>query len=506
MDRKPHVAVIGAGLAGLRCADLLIQNGAQVTIFEARDRMGGRIVQEKIGDHLVDLGANWIHCTRTNPIIELAELTKTHLEDWDGVQATLGPNGKLIDEQTDDKISKFVWGTINDAFAYSEKYGDSIPPERSLLDYFCEKVEETSFTAAEKALCMESCKLWGTYMGEPVWRQSLKFFKLEQCIDGTNLFVTATFKAILDAVARTAKQHADIHLSEPVTRIDAQPRQSLTSRSPITVTTSANKTYNFDEIIVTSPLGWLKQNKAVFSPALTPRLSAAIDNISYGRLEKVYVTFPRAWWHSEKTKFQAIANGYPPFTQFLEPDPKYVSGIVRPDNIPWNQECLSLAALGKDFAHPTLLFYTYGDCGSYILSQIKDLPKHSQQYNTFLDAFVRPFYSLLPQFSASDPDCVPTAFLATEWQNDPWAGNGSYCNFQVGVQEADKDIEIMREGMGKERGVWFAGEHTSPFEGLGTTTGAYWSGNRVAGQVCDALGLSGKGVGAGQAVPRVSHL
>ncbi|KAJ5833469.1 hypothetical protein N7474_001780 [Penicillium riverlandense] len=451
-------------------------------------------------------GANWIHCTRTNPMIELAELTKTHLEDWDGVQATLGPNGKLIDEQTDDKISKFVWGTINDAFAYSEKYGDSIPPERSLLDYFSEKVEQTNFTAAEKALCLESCKLWGTYMGEPVWRQSLKFFKLEQCIDGTNLFVTATFKTILDAVARTAKQHADIHLSEPVTRIDAQPRQSLTSRSPITVTTSANKTYTFDEIVVTSPLGWLKKNKSMFSPALTPRLSAAIDNISYGRLEKVYVTFPRAWWHSERTNFQAIVNGYPPFTQFLEPDPKYISSTVRPANIPWNQECLSLAALGKDFAHPTLLFYTYGDCGSYVLSQIKDLPKHSQQYNAFLDAFVRPCYSLLPEFSTSDPDCVPTAFLATEWQNDPWAGNGSYCNFQVGVLEADKDIEVMREGMGKERGVWFAGEHTSPFEGLGTTTGAYWSGDRAAGQVCEALGLSGKVVGTGQTVPRVSHL
>lgn len=470
-------------------------------------------------------GANWIHCTRTNPIVELAKLTKTHLEDWDGVQATLGPNGKLIDEQTDDKISKFVWGTINDAFSYSEKYGDSIPPERSLLDYFCEKVEQTSFTAAEKALCLESCKLWGTYMGEPVWRQSLKFFKLEQCIDGSkssytlplkgwadmfprtaNLFVTATFKNILDAVARTAKQHADIHLSEPVTRIDAQPRQSLAPQSPITVTTSANKTYTFDEIIVTSPLGWLKKNKSMFSPALSPRLSAAIDNISYGRLEKVYVTFPRAWWHSETTNYQAIASGYPPFTQFLEPDPKYISSTVRPANIPWNQECLSLAALGKDFAHPTLLFYTYGDCGSYILSQIKDLPKNSQQYNAFLDAFVRPFYSLLPDFSASSPDCVPTAFLATEWQNDPWAGSGSYCNFQVGVQEADKDIEVMREGMGKERGVWFAGEHTSPFEGLGTTTGAYWSGDRVAGQVCEALGLSGKGVGTSQAVPRVSHL
>ena len=43
MSRKPNVAVIGAGFSGLRCADILIQNGARVTIFEARDRIGGRV-------------------------------------------------------------------------------------------------------------------------------------------------------------------------------------------------------------------------------------------------------------------------------------------------------------------------------------------------------------------------------------------------------------------------------------------------------------------------------
>lgn len=41
---KPfHVGVIGAGLAGLRCADILLQKGICVTILEARDRVGGRV-------------------------------------------------------------------------------------------------------------------------------------------------------------------------------------------------------------------------------------------------------------------------------------------------------------------------------------------------------------------------------------------------------------------------------------------------------------------------------
>jgi phytoene dehydrogenase-like protein len=43
MSTKPHVGIIGAGFSGLRCADILVQNGARVTILEARDRIGGRV-------------------------------------------------------------------------------------------------------------------------------------------------------------------------------------------------------------------------------------------------------------------------------------------------------------------------------------------------------------------------------------------------------------------------------------------------------------------------------
>jgi NADPH-dependent 2,4-dienoyl-CoA reductase/sulfur reductase-like enzyme len=40
---KPHVCIIGAGFAGLRCADFLLQHNVQVTVFEARNRIGGRV-------------------------------------------------------------------------------------------------------------------------------------------------------------------------------------------------------------------------------------------------------------------------------------------------------------------------------------------------------------------------------------------------------------------------------------------------------------------------------
>jgi hypothetical protein len=48
-DDQPHVCVVGAGISGLRCADILLQQGFQVTMLEARNRIGGRVGLPSVG-------------------------------------------------------------------------------------------------------------------------------------------------------------------------------------------------------------------------------------------------------------------------------------------------------------------------------------------------------------------------------------------------------------------------------------------------------------------------
>ncbi|KAF9893024.1 hypothetical protein FE257_012435 [Aspergillus nanangensis] len=507
MTKSPNVAIVGAGLAGLRCADILIQNGAKVTIFEARDRVGGRMHQTKIMEHLVDLGPNWIHGTGENPIVAIAEATNTTIEDFEGDQVIFSEDGQPLERDTATKITEFLWKTIEDAFEYSNTHKASIPSDRSLFDFFQEKVAKTDFTPKEKHLCLETCRLWGAYVGDPIERQSMKFFCLEECIDGNNFFVASTYKNVLDHIAKAALQHADIRFNEPIVGIESKLREGLSTAHEVKLTTSSGCSSTFDEVVVTSPLGWLKRNKSAFTPDLPPRLIHAIDDISYGRLEKVYVTFPRAFWQqpaesNSTTTTTTNGNGVHAkprphdkltFAQFL--DPEYTNG---PENILWNQECISMAALPGHCAHPTLLFYTYGPCATYIVSQLANLDPTSEEHHKFLEGFLHPFYSRMHGYSESSPDCKPLAFVATQWQNDPYAGNGSYCNFQVGLEQGDRDIEVLRAGLGLDRGVWFAGEHTAPFVALGTTTGAYWSGERAAGQICKLHGLGSVGMGIGR--------
>ncbi|MDH6194658.1 putative NAD/FAD-dependent oxidoreductase [Mycobacterium frederiksbergense] len=56
------VIVIGAGFAGLTAARELEGAGIDVTIYEARDRIGGRAwTHERLGGHALEMGATWVH-------------------------------------------------------------------------------------------------------------------------------------------------------------------------------------------------------------------------------------------------------------------------------------------------------------------------------------------------------------------------------------------------------------------------------------------------------------
>ena len=62
-DTKEVVAVLGAGMAGLAAARALLDEGYSVVVFEARDRIGGRVatVRSDAWPIPVELGASWVH-------------------------------------------------------------------------------------------------------------------------------------------------------------------------------------------------------------------------------------------------------------------------------------------------------------------------------------------------------------------------------------------------------------------------------------------------------------
>ena len=57
---KKHIAIIGAGPGGLTAAMILAKRGFQVSVFEARERVGGRNGALKLGPYTFDIGPTFL--------------------------------------------------------------------------------------------------------------------------------------------------------------------------------------------------------------------------------------------------------------------------------------------------------------------------------------------------------------------------------------------------------------------------------------------------------------
>ena len=384
---------------------------------------------------------------------------------------------------------------IEDAFPYSLANKDTIPADQSLYDYLVKKASEIEMDPNDRQLLLDMSQMWGCYIGDAIDRQSLRFAFLEDCCGGgMNLgfmtsqmliryteesVVASTFADILKKLAAPALASANILLKTLVVGIENLPSSPPT----VSIKTEDGKEYQFDAAVVTTPLGWLKRNLHVFDPPIPGSLTKAISTISVGHLEKVYLTFPRAFWRTPSTSTStstSTPDPYPGYTNWTSPS-------YAPSTNPhaWPQEAYDLSAFAPPHAHPTLLFYTFGAASAHISGAIHGQPPATQ--HAFLAAFFAPYVARLPGFADGDPACVPVASLATAWRFDDLAGGGSYCNFQVGLEDADVGLEALRTGC-PDRRVWFAGEHVAPVEEMGTVTGAYLSGEGAARRVVAALG------------------
>ncbi|MGW4107612.1 FAD-dependent oxidoreductase, partial [Streptomyces sp. NPDC004976] len=64
----PRAVVVGAGIAGLAAAHRLLERGARVTVLEASDRVGGKLLPGEIAGARVDLGAESLLARRPEAV------------------------------------------------------------------------------------------------------------------------------------------------------------------------------------------------------------------------------------------------------------------------------------------------------------------------------------------------------------------------------------------------------------------------------------------------------
>jgi len=122
------VAVIGAGVSGLRTAALLHNAGIDVLILEARDRVGGRLHSVLHGDGALDLGATWFwsHERHISALIDELDIA-THNQHLTGDAIYHDPSGgrRIDGNPIDVPAGRFT----NGAQALAQRLAEQLPDD-----------------------------------------------------------------------------------------------------------------------------------------------------------------------------------------------------------------------------------------------------------------------------------------------------------------------------------------------------------------------------------------
>lgn len=418
------VVIIGGGIAGLTAARDLTRAGIKVTLLEARDRLGGRILTDHSTGYPVELGAEFVH-GKARETWDAAESAGLHITEMQGHPRSRN-SGQWFD-------SGKIMHEVNQIF-------ERMHPENGDLSFqqYVESHHNFSGAGIEQAVRFVE----GFHAADPR-RVSVEWLlqttSAEEEIDGERSFrIAEGYDRLVEAV----QSQIETGLCEICTRTEVM--EVCWSRASVSVMTTSGD-FSAPKAVITVPLAILKGGTVRFDPDLPNSKRDALRYLETGPVMRVSLCFREPWWENKRETRNA---GF-----LFTDDPNFPTW--------WTSNPLH---------YPMLTGWAAG--------RHADALRGAGQ-EQILDTAIRSLSHIM-EMSSKDLSTRVERGFAHDWQSDPFAC-GAYSYVAVGGAGAEREL-----AKPLSETLFFAGEASNCEGHNGTVHGAMATGARAAKEILDS--------------------
>lgn len=286
--QRKSCVIIGAGFSGLAAAYQLKNAGWNVTILEARNRIGGRVFSQTFAENpnlTFELGAEWVGESHERLKMLCRDfkipLQKHQFEDYLLQNGKVSrPNQWSFSTQAKQAFEKLIKG-----------YDKLTPAQKTKLDRYdwWTYLEKIGFTEDDLRLrdlmdstdFGESIRHVSAFAAAAEYAESSPKNEMDYKMTGGNSRLAGEFAKRIGA--------ENIRLNTPVEQVN--------QRAGIVTIKTATETFKADACICTVPINSLLKIK--FNPALPSIQSEAAQRLIYARICKNSVLYEKRFWKDE---------------------------------------------------------------------------------------------------------------------------------------------------------------------------------------------------------------